>query len=342
MKIASALILTDHQRELIKNACPDAEIVCPAQRPRSPIQWDAAVMDPLVKDADVLIGHRARDGLADVAPRLRWIQFLGAGIDHLRISDLLANPDILLTNASGVSATWIAEYILGSMLLFTHRFHLTMAAQRRHEWMSGRYFMTAVEGLRGKTVGMFGYGSIAREAARLCQAYNMEVLALKRNPDQHADTSWIRPGVGDPEGIIPRRWFGPEDRAELLALCDYVVVTVPLTPTTRHFLGPREFEAVKPGAYLVNVARGGVVDQDAMIAALNDGRLVGAGLDVTDPEPLNAESALWDMENVILTPHCSGGRKTYYDVGCELFAENLRRFIAGRDLINPIDRTHCY
>jgi phosphoglycerate dehydrogenase-like enzyme len=170
----------------------------------------------------------------------------------------------------------------------------------------------------------------------------MEVLALKRNPHNHADTSWVRPGVGDPEGRIPSRWFGPDQSAEILPLCDYIVVSLPLTPETRHFLGRREFEIIKPGAYLVNVGRGGIIDQDAMIEALKDGRLVGAGLDVTDPEPLNPESALWDMENVILTPHCSGARKTYYDVGCELVAENLRRLLSGRELINQIDRTAYY
>ncbi len=335
-------MLSEHQKALIKAACPDAEIVCPGQRPRSPVVWDHDVLDPLVKDADVLIGHRARAGLLEFAPRLRWIQFMGAGIDHLKLTDLLAQDRIILTNASDVSATWIAEYVLASMLLFTHRFHVTMAAQRRREWLGFGQFMMGVDGLRGKTVGILGYGSIGRETARLCQAHNMEVLALKRNPSHRADTSWIRPGIGDPQGVIPSRWYGPESRAELLAQSDYVVVSLPLTPDTHHFLGRREFEAVKRGAYLVNVGRGPIIDQEAMIEALKDGRLCGAGLDVTDPEPLNPESELWDMENVILTPHCSGARKTYYDVGCELIAENLRRLLEGRELINQIDRTHCY
>lgn len=342
MKIASALILTEHQRALIKEACPDAEIACPSEPLRNPTRWESEVMDPLIQDADILIGHRAREGLTEFAPRLKWIQFMGAGIDHLGATDLLEQDQIALTNASGVSATWIAEYILASMLLYTHRFHITMQAQRRHEWLSFRQFMTDVGGLRDRTVGMLGYGSIAREAARLCHAYNMEVLALKRNPDKHADNSWIRPGVGDPEGTIPRRWFGPEQRNELLAASDYVVMSLPLTPETRHFLAAREFAMMKPGAYLVNVGRGGIIDQNAMIAALKDGHLAGAGLDVTDPEPLNADSELWDLENVILTPHCSGARKNYYDVGCELFAENLRRFLSGRELINAIDRAHRY
>ncbi len=342
MKIASALTLNDHHKALIRAVCPDAEIVCPAERLRNPVVWDSEVLDPLIKDADVFMGHRARPALTEFAPRLRWIQFLGAGIDHLKITDLLAQDRIILTNASGVSATWIAEYVVGSMLLFTHRFHVTMAAQKRHEWIGFSSFMAAVEGLRGKTVGILGYGSIGRETARLCQAHHMEVLALKRNPGNRRDTSWIRPGVGDPEGSIPRRWFGPDQRAALLAQSDYVVVSLPLTPDTRHFLGRREFDAIKRGAYLVNVGRGPIIDQNAMIEALKDGRLAGAGLDVTDPEPLNPESELWDMENVILTPHSSGARKTYYDVGCELFAENLRRFLNGQELINQIDRTHCY
>jgi phosphoglycerate dehydrogenase-like enzyme len=304
MKIASALMLNEYQKALIKSVCPDAEIACPAQRLRNPVVWESEVLDPLVKDADILIGHRARPGLAEFAPRLRWIQFLGAGIDHLKLTDLLVQDRIILTNASGVSATWIAEYVLASMLLFTHRFHVTMAAQKRHEWIGFTPFMAGVESIRGKTVGILGYGAIGRETARL--------------------------------------WFGPDQRNQILALSDYVVVSLPLTPGTRHFLGKREFDAVKRGAYLVNVGRGPIIDQNAMIEALKDGRLSGAGLDVTDPEPLNPESELWDMENVILTPHSSGARRSYYDVGCELFAENLRRFIKGEELINQIDKTHCY
>ena len=285
-------------------------------------------MDPLVKDADILIGHRAREGLAEFAPRLKRIQFMGAGIDHLGLTDLLQQDRIVLTNASGVSATWIAEYILASMLLYTHRFHLTMAAQQRHEWMGFRQFMIDVGGLRDITVGMIGYGSIAREAARLCHAYNMEVLALKRNPDNHADNSWVRPGVGDPRApSAPMVWSRAAQRtAGGERLCRDEPAADPGDPALSGAARIRSHGARRVPRQR---RRGGIIDQAALIEALRTGRIAGAGLDVTDPEPLNADSPLWDMENVILTPHCSGARKNYYDVGCELFAENLRHFLSG-------------
>jgi len=197
--------------------------------------------------------------------------------------------------------------------------------------------MAGVDDIREQTLGIVGYGSIGRETARLAAAFGMKVLALKRNPSDRVDAGWCPAGLGDPDGKIPARFFGPEDREAILRESDYVSVTLPLTDDTRKFIGEREFAAMKPEAYLVNIGRGEVIDEGAMAAALSAKKIGGAGLDVFEHEPLEASSPLWDLENVILTPHISGANRGYMDKACELFAENLKRFAANRPLLNLVD-----
>jgi phosphoglycerate dehydrogenase-like enzyme len=336
MKILVAMRLTDRQRELIREASGGAQIVDGF----SPFEPDK--LEPALADCDVMVTFRLPDGIARKAPGLKWIHLMSAGVEHAIAAGAFTHPTLLLTNSSGIHGTTIGEYILASMLAYAHKIHLPLRAQMRHEWLPNRNFMRTATDLRGKSVGIVGYGSIGRETARLALAFGMEVFALKRNPAERADPGWCAPNVGDPQGLIPKRWLGPEQRAELVALSDYIVVTLPLTPETRHFLGANEFAAARPGAYVVNVGRGEVIDQQAMIEALKSGRLGGAGLDVTTPEPLNPESPLWDIENVLLTPHISGAKQGYNDEACEVFVENMRRFIAGRPMLNLVDRSQGY
>jgi phosphoglycerate dehydrogenase-like enzyme len=274
----------------------------------------------------------------DLANRasVKWIQLLSAGADHV-LGGPLKGSKIPITTASGIHATPIAEYTLASMLAYAHRIHLAIRAQVRHEWMRSGAFMAGVDDIRGQTLGIIGYGSIGRETARLAAAFGMKVLALKRNPSERVDAGWCPAGLGDPDGKIPARYFGPEDRETILRESDYVSVTLPLTDHTRKFINEREFAAMKPGAYLVNIGRGEVIDERAMAAALSAKKIGGAGLDVFEHEPLEASSPLWDLENVILTPHISGANRGYMDKACELFAENLKRFAANRALLNLVD-----
>ncbi len=336
MKILAAMRLTERQRALIQEASGGAEILDGF----SPFEPEK--MEPLLADCEVMLTFRVPKDLARRAPKLKWIHLMSAGVEHALAAGVFENPDLLLTNSSGIHGTTIGEYILASMLAYAHQIHLPLRAQVRHEWLPNRYFMKTVFDLRGKTVGIVGYGSIGRETGRLAESFGMEVSALKRDPHDHADSGWCAPNVGDPEGRIPKRWFGPEQRGELMALSDFIVVTLPLTSETHHFLGAAEFAAARPGAYVVNVGRGEVIDQDAMIQALKSGHIGGAGLDVTTPEPLGADSALWDIENVLLTPHVSGAKQGYNDEACAVFVENLRRLKSGRKLLNLIERSRGY
>ena len=343
MKIAYTVRLNDHHRDIIQQACPDAEMLFPETRIDGNNPYRPTLVDPRIRDCDVILGHVNPEGLAQAAPRLKWVHLTSAGVDHVLQSDLLDHGQIVVTNSSGTSAPWIGEYVIGVMLQHSRSLNVAMRAQMRGEWFH-QQVRTNCHSLRGKTLGIVGYGSIGRATARLAQAFGMEVLALKRDPSEHRDPGWTLPGMGDPEGSIPSRWFGPDERVELMKRSDYIVVEPPLTAATRNLLGAREFAAAKPTAYVINVARGEVIDQDALIDALKSQRLCGACLDVTTPEPLNADSPLWGMENVTLTFHTSAARpmSNFYDLACELFAENLRRFTSGREMLNVIDRARGY
>jgi phosphoglycerate dehydrogenase-like enzyme len=334
MRILSTIGLTSEQRRIIEGAAGDAELIdrhCRSQ---------AEMVEAAEGGCDVLFTLRVPDGLMIRSPQLKWIQLMSAGADHILKGVLAERREVAVTTGSGVAASTIAEYTIASMLAWAHVFPTTMRAQLSREWK--RTGFMEIEPMRGKTLGVIGYGSIGRETARIAQALGMDVLALKRDPAERRDAGWIPPGVGDPDGTIPRGWYGPEQCALLLGEADYVTVTLPLTAQTRGFIGRKEIAAMRPNAYIVNVGRGEVIDQDALIDALREKRIAGAGLDVFEREPLESESLLWDLKNVILTPHVSGGFKTYNAVCCELFAANLRRFRASQPLFNLVDRSWGY
>jgi phosphoglycerate dehydrogenase-like enzyme len=336
MKILSTVGLTPAQLAMVKEAAgPGVGLVDRPTRTREEL------LEAAGDGCDVLFGLRAPDELVRRSPQLKWVQLTSAGAEHILKGMIAERTDVAVTTASGIHATPIAEYTIGSMLAFAHCLHVTMRSQLRHEWSRGSFMETA-DSLRDRTLGVIGYGSIGRETARIGAALGMTVLALKRNPADHVDTGWNPPNVGDRDGRIPAKWFGPDECAALMSESDYVTVTLPATPHTRAFVGAKEIAAMRPHAYIVNIGRGSVIDQNAMIAALREKRIAGAGLDVFEREPLEADSPLWAMENVILTPHMSGARRDYNTDACKLFADNLVRFRAGQPLYNVIDRALGY
>ena len=335
MKILSTVGLSPAHRRIVEAAIDGEEFV--DRRCRS----QAEMVEAADGGCDILFSFRVPDELMRRAPNLKWVQLLSAGADHILRGALAQATNVAVTTASGIHSTPISEYTIGSMLAFAHGLHITMRAQMRGEWMRNTGFMDVADSLRGKTLGVVGYGSIGRETARIGAALGMTVLALKRDPGDHADHGWNPPGVGDPEGRIPARWFGPDERIELMRESDYITVTLPGTPHTKGFIGAKEIAAMRPHAYIVNIGRGPVIDQNALIAALKEKRIGGAGLDVFEREPLEPESPLWGMENVILTPHMSGSYKDYNGAACELFAENLRRW-SKKPLLNVVDRALGY
>ncbi len=250
--------------------------------------------------------------LAGRMPALRWIHSTGAGIDSF-VSPELAARGVIVTNSSGVYAPAMVEYALAAMVAVARDFRRLFAQQDERRW---NHEPIAGRELHGTRVGIVGYGATGRYLATICKALGMEVWATRRTPIITA---------GEPlDRLLP---IG--ELHELLAASDYVVVTASLNSTTRHLLGEAEFRACKPGAVLVNVARGGVVDQNALLAALDNGTLRGAFLDVVEPEPLPPENRLWTHPRVVVTSHIAGGTPEGWARSMDLFCLNLPLYLAG-------------
>jgi phosphoglycerate dehydrogenase-like enzyme len=275
-------------------------------------------------------------------PNLRWVQYHYAGIDFLQDTSLLKKPDLIITSMSGASAIQEGEYILGMMLALGHRFPELVQNQAEHSWPDDRWEKFTPFELDGTTVGLIGYGSIGREVARLLQPHNVKVLAAKRDAMQPIDSGYSIEGHGDPEGNLFHRLYPIQAIKSMVKECDFVVVSLPLTPETRGLIGAEEIKAMKPGAYLIVVSRGGIVDEKALEEALEDRHLGGAVLDVFSREPLPEESSLWKAPNLIITPHVSGFSPKYKERAGMMFVENLDRYLHGEAMLNKFDIERSY
>ena len=293
----------------------------------------------LLRTAEVVLASDLPSG-PEATPHLRWLQIGHAGLDDL-CGHPIVRSGIAVTNASGIHAVPMAEHALGMMLTWCRQLHRTMGWQSRRMWPHGRRQAYHATDLRGRTLGIIGYGSIGREAGRLAQAHGMRVLALSRTQERQ-DHGWCEPGTGDPTGDIPARWYGPEGIRPLLSESDYVLVAAPLTCETRGMISSEELAACKPHVFLVNVGRGAILDEEALIAALREGTIGGVGLDVFAEEPLPRSSPLWRMENAIVTPHVSGSSAGNSERLTTLFAENLARYVHGRPLLNTVSPERGY
>lgn len=277
------------------------------------------------------------------APRLKWIQLFSAGADHVLRHPISSLP-ISVTTVSGIHAVPIAEYTFSMLLAWLHRVPSLVEWQRQALWPPEPERMTRFvprAELHGATLGVVGYGSIGRQIGRIGAGFGMDVVALRRS-DERRDHGYALPGVGDLKGDVPSRFFRPADLHKMLAACDVTVLVVPLTNETRGWFDAAAIRAMKPGSIFINVARGGILDEIALAAALRDGHLAAAILDVFDQEPLPAESPLWGLSNLMMSPHI-GGHGPLYEVRASLvFAENLARYLRGDDLLNVVDRVLQY
>jgi phosphoglycerate dehydrogenase-like enzyme len=279
-----------------------------------------------------------------LAPRLRWIQAHSAGVNHLLDQPIIQAQEVQLTTSSGIHATTVTEYVFMMMLAFGHRLPAMIEHKAATNWPDeGRYETFLPLELRGSTVGIVGYGSIGREIARVAHTFNMEVLAVKRDVRHPTDTDgYVLPGTGDPEGQHFHRLYPPEALISMVRECDFVVLVTPLTESTRLMFDAEVFAAMKDTAYLINVSRGGVVDEQALLNALQNKQIAGAAMDVFASEPLPADSPLWKQPNLIISPHIAGNSRDYNAKAAALFAENLKRYLERKDLLNLVDRTRGY
>ncbi|OGN92319.1 MAG: hypothetical protein A2Y88_07445 [Chloroflexi bacterium RBG_13_48_10] len=299
------------------------------------------VSDEIWKRVEVLYTNRVLPK-PEQAPHLRWIQFHWAGLDHAIDEPILHRDGMSITSMSGASAPQMAEHAVMMMLALGHHLPDVFAHQKKAEWPSGRWELFNPHELRGSTVGIIGYGSIGRQIARMLQTFGATVLATKRDIRHPEDTGYTLEGLGDPGGDLVNRLYPPQALCSLLKECDYVIVTLPRTSATRGYLGAKELAAFKPGAFLIDISRGDIVDHNALIPLLREHKIAGAALDVFPAEPLPADNPLWKLPNVILTPHIAGFSPHYDERAAELFVQNLHRYIDELPLYNQLDLAMGY
>lgn len=275
----------------------------------------------------LLVWTASRDLLQQVfalAPQLRWLHSRSAGLDSTLFPALVDSP-VPLTNSSGVYSRSLGEFVALGVLFFAKDLHRMQRNQA-----AGRWAPYDVDMAEGKTMGIVGYGDIGRAAARLAKAMDMRVIALRRRPAQ---------SHGDP---LVDEVMGNDRLLELMGRSDYVVVAAPLTPDTRGLVSAEAIAAMKPGAVMINVGRGAVIDEPALIDALRHKRIRGAALDVFAQEPLPEGHPMYGLDNLLLSPHCADHTQTWIDDAMVFFTENLERFLQGEPLRNVVEKQLGY
>ena len=297
--------------ETIERTVPGANVV------RALDERDLVKSGP---DSEVLLtwGMYRPAEFSRAASNLRWIHSLSAGVDGLIAVPEIRSRRIRVTSTKGIHGQPIAEHVLGMILSFARGFHLLRERQRKKEWR--KYF--EADEIQGKTVGILGLGNIGRVVAHKCKLLGMRVVAL--------DIQAVEDRALD-------RFYPVQDAIGLLQESDYVVITLPLTPDTHHLVGEKHLRAMKKTACLINVARGKIVDEQALITALKERWIAGAGLDVFETEPLPPANELWSFPNVIVSPHMSAISPYYMDRAIAVFCENLTRFGQGKALLFEIN-----
>lgn len=322
---------------------PKVLVVCPANhyllRNFEPLKEQAELF--VASSADEVAGkateaeaivyvpmHRVPP-MASIWPRMkqvRWIHSLAAGVEKVLIPEIVRGP-VVVTNARGVFKRPLAEFAVLGALFFYKEVRRLVDSQARRHWDD-----FYVRLLTNRVAAVVGYGEIGRECATLLKAMGLKIHATRRNPERSA---------GDP---VLDRAFAPTELHAMLAGADFVIAAAPLTPETHHLLGTKEFSLMKPTAIVMNVGRGPVIDEAALVEALSSGKIAGAALDVFEHEPLPPESALWKMPNVLLSPHCTDRTQDpdWLDLSAQLFVKNFGRYKAGEPLENVVDKEAGY
>jgi len=295
--------------------------------------WDRETLRRLLPQADVAFTPFVDRDLFPSLTRLRWVQSPAVGVGSLMFPELLASP-VVITSARGIRARSIAEHVLGATIALARLLPATLRAQAAHRWAQEE-LETGTRTLLGARMGIVGLGAIGLEVAKIAAPFGLRITAIRRRPPSPSGS-----GEGAAPDVVEAVW--PPDRLpDLLAQSD-VVLAAPHTPETKRMIGRAQVRQMKAGALLINVARGKLVDDDAVIEALREGRLGGAALDVFSEEPLDPSSPYWDLPNVIVTPHTSGAMQDYWTPLVALFADNLRRFEKGEPLLNVVDKVAGY
>jgi D-2-hydroxyacid dehydrogenase (NADP+) len=305
--------LAARHMEVIKNVAPNCNVItCKLEQAAE-----------YIADVDILLPWGSMDirPLYLAAPKLKWIHSLSAGVENLIFPEMISASTIL-TNSKGIHGIPVSEHVFAIMLAFTRGLNLFIRQQTEHLWNR-----IPVDEIHGKTLGIVGLGSIGREIAKKAKGMGMQVVASKQTMTTE---------------LFVDELFPPTQLHELLSLSDFIVIALPLTDGTKSLFKLEELSAMKPSAYLINIARGSIIHHDDLVTALQEGLIKGAGLDVFEHEPLPEVSPLWGMPNVIITPHVAALSPNYLDRAIKLFSDNLSKFLQSKEMANVIDKKKGY
>ena len=286
------------------------------------------ILDEL-QDTDIFVGFSLRPEQFALTRKLKWLHSTAAGVGQLMYPEL-RKSGIEVTNASGVHSIPMAEHILGTLIALARRFPDCFRYQQQARWAQQELWNAPVRPreLRGQILLFIGFGAIGREVAKIIQPLGMRVWAVTRS--------------GRAEEGLAEQVFPASKLDEALAQADFLVLAAPETPETRKMIGAREFALMKPSAYFLNVSRGALVDEPALISALEQHKIAGAALDVASQEPLPPENPLWKLDNAFITPHMSAASEHLWERQTDLLMENLERWFAGDELLNRVDLNRGY
>jgi phosphoglycerate dehydrogenase-like enzyme len=278
-------------------------------------------------DAEVVATYRFSAEQYSQCRKLRWLYLGAAGIEK-SLSPALIQSDVVVTNARGVHGDRMAEFVLGAILFLANRFDIAARGQFGKKWLQKEMIKGRIA-IAGKTAGIAGMGAIGTEIAKWCSSLGMQVIGLRRDAN-----------LPKPEFVS--EVFAANQIVAFLQRADFVVLALPLTEETRNVLNAERLQLLKPGAYLINIGRGDLADESALLAMLRERRIAGAVLDVFQIEPLPEDHPFWQMDNVFVTPHISGNFAEYVERVGEQFAENLARYVRGEALLNIVDKKRGY
>ncbi|MBU8880379.1 D-2-hydroxyacid dehydrogenase [Bacillus sp. FJAT-29790] len=303
--------------ETLKAVIPDWELI---------IGKDREVWHDHLREAEIIAGWKKemKEYNLHGESNLRWLQTWSAGVNNLPLEEL-ASREICVTSANGVHAYPISETIFALMLALTRKIHTYVKNQQTKTWHHSGLKLE----MHGKTIGIIGVGAIGKETAKIAKAFGMKVLGIRNS--------------GNSEDFVDEMYTA-DQLNNVLPKCDYVAVTLPLTKDTHHLFSTKEFDLMKPSSFFINIGRGGIAVEEELIKALQEGKIAGAGLDVFEKEPLSEDSPLWDLENVIITPHTAGSTEHYNQRVIEnIFIPNLKNYLNGQSpSINLVDYKKGY
>ncbi len=284
---------------------------------------DKKEIEKQLVDAEIIAGHQMNIPPITKAKNLKFTQSFSAGVEKI-LTPEIKNSNVIIGNVSGIHAVPIAEHVIGFMLIFTRRFYDSFKNQQKKIWKKDQNLTE----LRGKTVLVVGLGNIGTEVARLASLLGTKVIGVKQNINNKPD--------------FVEKVYSISDLEKVLHLADFVVMCLPLTSETHHLFDMKKFKLMKKSGVIINVGRGKLINEKELIEALDKKIIGGAGLDVTEEEPLSHKSKLWGMENVVITPHHSGWSEKYMDRAIDLFCINLKAYLANKPLPNLVDKIRGY